>query len=55
MKGQAIDVGPASGASWLEGNGVRLGLCRRYDNEPWHFERLAAAKGSSCPPREAHP
>ena len=42
------------GAAWLEEHGVRFGLCRRYDNEPWHFERLAAAKGSTCPAREPH-
>ena len=54
VKGLAVDVSPASGARWLEKNGVHFGLCRRYDNEPWHFERLAAAKGSVCPPREPH-
>ncbi len=27
---------------------------RRYDNEYWHFELLAAAKGSHCPAREPH-
>jgi LAS superfamily LD-carboxypeptidase LdcB len=54
VKGGAVDVGPESGARWLEANGVRFGLCRRYANEPWHFERLAAAKGSVCPPLEAH-
>ena len=54
VRGGAVDVGPESGASWLDGHGVRFGLCRRYDNEPWHFERLAAAKGSTCPRREPH-
>jgi D-alanyl-D-alanine carboxypeptidase len=52
--GQAVDVGPRSGATWLERHGVHYGLCRRYDNEYWHFELLAAAKGSVCPPREPH-
>jgi hypothetical protein len=54
VRGEAVDVGPAEGARWLETNGVRFGLCRRYANESWHFERLAAAKGSKCPPLEPH-
>ena len=55
VRGGAVDVGPPAGAAWLARHGVRVGLCRRYDNEPWHFERLAGALGSSCPAREAHP
>lgn len=54
VRGGAVDVGPESGARWLEEHGVRFGLCRRYANEPWHFERLAAAVGSTCPAWEAH-
>jgi D-alanyl-D-alanine dipeptidase len=54
VRGGAVDIGPESGARWLEVNGVRFGLCRRYANEPWHFERLAAAKGSACPALQAH-
>ncbi len=27
---------------------------RRYDNEYWHFELLAAAKASHCPAWEPH-
>ncbi|MCW2599955.1 MAG: hypothetical protein JWM02_1784 [Frankiales bacterium] len=54
VKGRAVDVGPPAGARWLEEHGVHFGLCRRYANEPWHFERLAAAKGSACPALEAH-
>ena len=54
VRGQAVDVGPKAGAAWLEEHGVRFGLCRRYDNEYWHFELLAAAKGSACPRRQAH-
>jgi D-alanyl-D-alanine carboxypeptidase len=52
VRGEAVDVGPRSGATWLQDNGVRFGLCRRYDNEYWHFELLASAKGSRCPARE---
>jgi len=55
VRGGAVDVGPASGAAWLHLHGVRFGLCQRYANEPWHFERLAGAKGSSCPAMEAYP
>jgi D-alanyl-D-alanine carboxypeptidase len=55
VRGWAVDVGPEEGARWLRSNGVRFGLCQRYDNEPWHFERLAAAKGSDCPARQPHP
>ena len=54
VRGEAADVGPESGARWLEEHGVRYGLCRRYDNEYWHFEPLAAARGSTCPAREPH-
>ena len=54
VKGLAVDVGPASGARWLDRNGVHFGLCRRYANESWHFERLAAAVGSRCPDLQAH-
>ena len=53
VQGRAVDVGPPSAAAWLEAHGVGYGLCRRYDNEPWHFERLAGALGSICPAREA--
>lgn len=54
VSGEAVDVGPPEAAAWLDRHGVRFGLCRRYANEPWHFERLAAAKGSACPPMEPH-
>ncbi len=54
VRGAAIDVGPRAAAKWLEHNGVRYGLCRRYANEWWHFELLAAAKGSTCPALQAH-
>src|SRR5947209_4059615 len=53
-RGLAIDVGPAAGAAWLDANGVRYGLCRRYQNEPWHFELLAPARGQPCPELEPY-
>lgn len=49
VSGQAIDVGPQAGAQWLEANGNRWGLCRMYDNEWWHFERVTIP-GGVCPP-----
>src|SRR4051794_6591200 len=53
-RGLAIDVGPVSGAAWLDAHGVDYGLCRRYQNEPWHFELLAPAIGQPCPALEPH-
>ena len=55
--GIAIDVnygsGKKSGAKWLQKNGYKYGLCRRYDNEWWHFEPLVAP-GTKCPKREPY-
>jgi hypothetical protein len=53
VQGKAVDIGPAAAMTWLDKNGWRYGVCRRYDNEPWHFEALVAP-GRKCPPREAH-
>lgn len=38
VSGDAIDVGPPAGATWLGAHGAAYGLCRIYANEPWHFE-----------------
>jgi D-alanyl-D-alanine dipeptidase len=38
----------------LEANGYRFGLCRRYENEWWHFEPLVAP-GTQCPALEEYP
>lgn len=54
VNGLAVDVGPRAAAAWLENHGVRYGLCRRYVNEWWHFERLAPAIGQPCPPLEPY-
>ena len=54
VKGLAIDVGPPAAAAWLEKRGVSFGLCRRYLNEWWHFERLAPAIGQRCPALEPY-
>lgn len=52
VTGEAVDVGPPSGAEWLDRNGAAFGLCRVFDNEKWHFE-LATEPGGTCPPRWA--
>ncbi len=49
VSGRAVDVGPQSGAQWLEVNGNRWGLCRTFLNEWWHFE-LVTVPGTPCPP-----
>jgi hypothetical protein len=56
--GLAVDInygaGKKEGAVWLEANGYRFGLCRRYENEWWHFEPLVAP-GTQCPALEEYP
>ncbi|WP_269205274.1 D-alanyl-D-alanine carboxypeptidase family protein [Motilibacter aurantiacus] len=53
VRGQAVDVGPAEGMAWLEERGAAYGLCRRYANEPWHFEPLTEP-GGTCPALEPY-
>jgi len=48
VRGEAIDVGPSSGAAWLATHGASFGLCRTYANEAWHFEPVIDP-GGSCP------
>lgn len=48
VKGLAIDVGGTAGAAWLGERQVQYGLCRTYENEPWHFE-LTGEVGDPCP------
>lgn len=45
VRGIALDVRPCQGARWLERNGVRYDLYRRYDNEWWHFEHCPGTNG----------
>lgn len=47
--GIAVDIQPLASAGWVERNGAALGWCRRYENEPWHFEYDAAYVTSGCP------
>lgn len=51
VRGRAIDVGGKQAAKWLERNGYKYGLCRRYANEWWHFEPLVKP-GTRCPQLE---
>jgi LAS superfamily LD-carboxypeptidase LdcB len=58
--GLAIDINYKVGgekgekaAAWLEKNGYKYGLCRRYVNEWWHFEPLVAP-GQKCPKMEPY-
>jgi hypothetical protein len=53
VKGRAVDIGPRAAMSWMNKNGWRYGICRRYDNEPWHFEALTSP-GMKCPAREPY-
>jgi hypothetical protein len=53
VQGKAVDIAPAAAMTWLDKNGWRYGVCRRYDNETWHFEALSTP-GKKCPPREPH-
>lgn len=55
VSGDAVDVGPSDAAAWLTRHGARYGLCRTYDNEPWHFELRRAAVDDGCPARYADP
>jgi hypothetical protein len=48
--GIAVDIQPLASAGWVERNGAALGWCRRYENEPWHFEYDPAYASSGCPP-----
>jgi hypothetical protein len=47
--GIAVDIQPLASAGWVERNGAALGWCRRYENEPWHFEYDAAHVTAGCP------
>lgn len=49
VQGAAVDVGPMAGQVWLDEHGEQFGLCRVYENEPWHFE-ATVDPGQSCPP-----
>jgi uncharacterized protein YcbK (DUF882 family) len=49
VSGDAVDVGGFEAMLWLKTNGAAYGLCRIYDNEPWHFELRPEAPTRGCP------
>lgn len=55
VSGDAVDIGPSEAAAWLSEHGAAHGLCRTYDNEPWHFELRPEAVGRRCPPSYPDP
>ncbi|MFA4928447.1 MAG: M15 family metallopeptidase [Patulibacter sp.] len=55
VSGDAIDVGPYDAQAWLSEHGAAYGLCRIYDNEPWHYELRRGAVRNGCPPTYADP
>ena len=55
VSGDAVDLGPPEAAAWLSGHGAAYGLCRIYDNEPWHFELRPGAEAQGCPPTYPDP
>jgi hypothetical protein len=55
VSGDAVDLGPASATSWLSTHGAAYGLCRIYDNEPWHYELRPDAIDHGCPSMYADP
>lgn len=48
VSGDAVDIGSWDAAEWVDEHGSAWGLCRVFDNEPWHFELLTSA-GGECP------
>lgn len=55
VSGDAVDIGPTGAAAWLSQHGTAYGLCRTYDNEPWHYELHPDAADRGCPPTYADP
>ncbi|MGH3588766.1 MAG: D-alanyl-D-alanine carboxypeptidase family protein, partial [Pseudonocardia sp.] len=49
VKGIAVDLQPLASAGWVERHGRALGWCRRYENEPWHFEYDPDHARAGCP------
>jgi len=53
--GGAVDIGPEAATDWLSRHGATYGLCRVYDNEPWHYELRPDAVEDGCPATYADP
>ncbi|MDR1293499.1 MAG: hypothetical protein LBK59_00845, partial [Bifidobacteriaceae bacterium] len=49
VSGDAIDIGGFDALTWLAEHGARYGLCRIYDNEPWHYELRPESIAGACP------
>ncbi|MFF8819048.1 M15 family metallopeptidase [Leucobacter sp. NPDC015123] len=47
--GDAVDLGPMEATAWLAKYGSEYGLCKLYENEPWHFEIVDGAQAAGCP------
>jgi LAS superfamily LD-carboxypeptidase LdcB len=55
VQGYAMDIAPPSAAAWLQATNGQFGLCRRYEDETWHFEYQSYYKTKGCPALLAHP
>ncbi len=55
VSGDAVDLGPFDGTTWLAEHGAAYGLCQVYANEPWHYELRAEAVHQGCPQTYADP
>lgn len=55
VAGEAVDLVGTGTADWIAAHGSRYGLCRIYQNEPWHVELRAAAVHRGCPKLYADP
>ncbi|PWN01220.1 peptidase M15 [Nocardioides silvaticus] len=55
VSGDAVDIGGSDAQAWLTDHGASYGLCRVYDNEPWHYELRPDAPEVGCPPTYPDP
>lgn len=55
VQGYAMDIAPPSAAAWLQSTNGQFGLCRRYEDETWHFEYQLRYKTQGCPALVPHP
>ncbi|MGD6757118.1 M15 family metallopeptidase [Streptomyces sp. BH105] len=55
VSGDAVDLGRSEATAWLSAHGAAYGLCRIYDNEPWHYELRPEAADQGCPAPYADP
>ncbi|MFE9336800.1 M15 family metallopeptidase [Streptomyces sp. NPDC007063] len=55
VSGKAVDIGGSAATEWLSRHGAAYGLCRIYENEPWHYELRTRAATGGCPRRYADP